>query len=332
MGRKAKSTTIIVAKGLNLKTQPNCSTLQAHAHIGGKSYRKGMGTADIARAIEIALEWHAALVRGELPQPVIRTVSWQRLVSAYKATLREDAKGHYHGVTIRRHFSPYFGKFADIRTITSATINAYLLDRDHMPGSLVKRQPCEPDLRAGAARDRSLLAPESQPQFGTRGPLNVFGPYSERYGMGDHARSRTTPAYFRDQHGRHFVFVTGNAKSAEESAVDVGPGIARLEVVTPRAGPPHLRLDSVNPALVLRNPGSPFVSSNGARAGIVWLTDVNAPRSASLYGPDAPRPVLYALDANTLDILWRTLPGELHPGGKYNEPRSEEHTSELQSH
>ena len=129
MGRKAKSTTIIVAKGLNLKTQPNCSTLQAHAHIEGKSYRKGMGTADIARAIEIALEWHAALLRGDVPPPIVRTISWQRLVSAYKATLREDAKGHYHGVTIRRHLSPFFAKFDDIRSITSSTINAYLLDR-----------------------------------------------------------------------------------------------------------------------------------------------------------------------------------------------------------
>ena len=69
--------------------------------------------------------------------------------------------------------------------------NVYLLDRAHMPGDLTKRQPCSED----PSSDRSLLAPEAQPQFGRRGPLNVFGPYTEVYGMGDQARSRTTLAW-----------------------------------------------------------------------------------------------------------------------------------------
>lgn len=198
--------------------------------------------------------------------------------------------------------------------------NAYLLDRDHLPGSLQRRPPCETDLLAGAARDRSLLAPQVQPQFGVRGPLNVFGPYSERYGMGDYARSRTTPAYFRDARGRHFIFATGNTKVAEDSAVDGGPGLARLEITSNETTAPFLRIDAAPRDLIFRNPGVPFVSSNGARDAIVWVMDVNAPRSALLYGTEAPRPILYAIDATTLEILWRSSPGQLHPSGKYNEP------------
>ena len=45
-----------------------------------------------------------------------------------------------------------------------------------------------------------------------------------------------------------------------------------------------------------------MVTSNGPRDAIVWILDENAPRSALLSGADAPRPVLYALDAGTLDV------------------------------
>jgi hypothetical protein len=72
--------------------------------------------------------------------------------------------------------------------------------------------------------------------------------------------------------------------------------------------------------LVLGNPGSPMVTSRGAEDALVWILDENAPRSASLHGADAPRPVLYALDARSLDIVWRSAPGELFTSGKYNEP------------
>jgi hypothetical protein len=87
--------------------------------------------------------------------------------------------------------------------------NAYLLDRERMPGDLRRRQPCGVD----PARDGSLLAPQAQPQFGTRGPLNVFGPYSDRFGMGNQAKSRSTGAYFRDRAGRSLLFVTGSQKA-----------------------------------------------------------------------------------------------------------------------
>lgn len=197
--------------------------------------------------------------------------------------------------------------------------NAYLLDRDRMPGSLVKRQPCAENPEAAAAHDGSLLPPTLQPPFTTRAPLNVFGPYSHRFGMGDLAKSRTTPAYFRDRAGRHFMFATGSAKAAVDSAVSVAPGLARVEIVAARDAPAYLRVDATQKQLVFLNPGSPSVSSHGSRAAIVWVMDVNKPRSASLYGADPPKPVLYAVDAETMELLWRSAPGELHAGGKYNE-------------
>jgi cytochrome c553 len=83
--------------------------------------------------------------------------------------------------------------------------------------------------------------------------------------------------------------------------------------------PSYLRLDRAHDSLVLQNPGSPVVSSHGARNAIVWILDSNKPRSASLYGLDAPQPVLYAVDAESMRLLWRSRPGELQPSGKYNE-------------
>ncbi|TFW21142.1 hypothetical protein E4L96_09290, partial [Massilia arenosa] len=199
--------------------------------------------------------------------------------------------------------------------------NVYLLDRDHLPGGLERRPACSTD----AASDGSLLPPQPQPQFGTRGPLSVFGPYSEEDAALDLARARSVPAAYRD--GRNdFVYVTGNTKQALGSSVSVPPSVARLQVVRPsrtgqvRPGRPYLRVDRVNKDLVLGNPGSPVVTSNGARDAIVWILDENARRSALLSGSDAPQPVLYALDGTTLDILWRSAPGQLATSGKYNEP------------
>jgi hypothetical protein len=194
--------------------------------------------------------------------------------------------------------------------------NAYLLDRDHMPGSLVRRQPCADD----PAQDGSLLAPDPQPHFGTRGPLNVFGPYTDRFGMGDRAKSRSTPAYFRSAAGERYLFLTGGNRPAEDSGVSIAPSVVRLRIEARPGAPAYLRIDRTNPDLVLQNPGSPFVSSNGGHDGIVWILDPNKPRTAALYGADAPQPVLYALDAQTLQLLWKSAPGQLGTSGKYNEP------------
>lgn len=194
--------------------------------------------------------------------------------------------------------------------------NVYLLDRERMPGGLDRRQPCSDD----ASQDRSLLPPQAQPQFGTRGPLNVFGPYSEQDAALDLARSRSVPATFRDRRGVDYLFVTGNSKRVPGSADSVPPSLVRLQVVRGEGRAPFLRIDRRQRSLVMGNPGSPVVTSLGPEHAIVWVLDENAPRSARLSGADAPRPVLYALDAASLELLWRSAPGELHTSGKYNQP------------
>lgn len=194
--------------------------------------------------------------------------------------------------------------------------NAYLLDRDRLPGRLDHRPPCSVD----AASDRSLLSPRPQPQFAGPGPLNVFGPYSETDAAMDIARARSVPASFRAADGAVFVYLTGTTKTAEGSAANVAPSLARLRIVTAAGKPAYLEVDRLQNSVVLHNPGSPIVSSSGPENAIVWVLDQNAPRSALLSGPDAPAPVLYAFDATTLRRLWNSAPGELPTSGKYNQP------------
>jgi len=176
------------------------------------------------------------------------------------------------------------------------------------------------DVEPRATCTPRLLAPEPQPQFGVRGPLNVFGPYSERFGRGNQAKSRSTGAYFRDPTGHHYLFVTGSQKSSVDSGTSVAPGLARLQIVTAPGQPAHLRLDRAQPELVPQNPGSPVVTSAAGRNAIVWVLDPDLPRSAALYGAEAPQPVLYAIDAGSMALLWRSRSGQLYTSGKYNEP------------
>lgn len=63
-----------------------------------------------------------------------------------------------------------------------------------------------------------------------------------------------------------------------------------------------------------------MTSSRGGKDAIVWVLDINATSSATLYGPHAPQPILYAFDAVSLKLLWKSFPGVLFPSGKYNEP------------
>lgn len=194
--------------------------------------------------------------------------------------------------------------------------NAYLLDRDRLPGKLDRRPACSND----AASDGSLLAPTRQPQFAGRGPLNVFGPYSEHDAAMDVARARSVPAHYRDAAGDLNVYLTGNSKRAEGSADSVPPSLVKLKVVATPGQPAYLRMDRKQQELVLGNPGSPVISSRGSEEAIVWILDENARRSALLSGPDTPAPVLYALDAVSLKQLWKSAPGQLHTSGKYNSP------------
>jgi len=194
--------------------------------------------------------------------------------------------------------------------------NLYLLDREHLPGGTVRRHACSTD----PDTDGSLLGPDIQPQFGLRGPINLFGPYSDYVSMLDQAKSRSTPAVYRDDAGETQIFATGSAKTGEDFSTSAPPGVARVSLVTPPDGAAFLRVARTEQTQTLLNPGSPIVSSAGGTGAIVWVLDTNAPRSAPLYGQQAPRPLLYAFDAKSLKLLWKSVAGQLHTSGKYNEP------------
>lgn len=195
--------------------------------------------------------------------------------------------------------------------------NAYLLDRSRMPGGVIRRHPCSSD----SSSDLSLLSPDVQPQFGKRGPINVFGPYTDEHAMIDQARSRTTLAYFHAPGGNDYVYITGSSKRGENFIVNTPPCLAKLRIVTSRGHPAYLHIDQLEQTQTFQNPGSPIVTSRrGGKDAIVWVLDINAPTSSPLYGAHAPHPILYAFDAKDLKLLWKSSPGVLPPGGKYNEP------------
>jgi hypothetical protein len=203
----------------------------------------------------------------------------------------------------------------------------YLVDRETLvpsPGANAggasrtdRRPPCSAD----STTDRSLLPPDPQPQYQARGPLNVFGPYSERYGQGDWAKMRSTPAYFTQADGSSVLFVSGSSRAAEDSTQAVPPGVARLRVVTSAGQAAYLAVEATANDVAFLSPGSPVVtSSRDASNALVWVLDADVPRAQPLVGPAVPLPVLYALDADTLQVVWRSAPDALGVGGKYSTP------------
>jgi hypothetical protein len=194
--------------------------------------------------------------------------------------------------------------------------NIYLLDRDHMPGGVTKRPPCTLD----PAEDTSLLAPEVQPEWKRRGPINLFKPFSDEIGAFDQAKSRTTASYYQDESGTPYVYVNGASKKGENFNVSAPPGLAKVRIVASPNEPAYLKLEKLENTQTFHNPGSPIVTSNGGRDAIVWMVDQNAPRTANLYGEKAPDPFFYAFDAVSLELLWKSEPGELYTTGNYSEP------------
>jgi Malectin domain len=194
--------------------------------------------------------------------------------------------------------------------------NIYLVNKDHLPGSLSARSGCGSD----ASHDLSLLAPGIQPQFGTRGPLNVFGTYSETNNNLDYAKARSTPAFWTGPDGTPYLFVTGANKAGVASVQSVPPGIYRLKIVAQPGQPAYLQVDGSENTLILLTPGSPVITSNGSTNAIVWMLEANIPRSQPLNGVAPNQPFLTALDALTLQKLYQSNPGDLFVGGKYNTP------------
>jgi hypothetical protein len=193
--------------------------------------------------------------------------------------------------------------------------NVYLVDRQKLAsGGLERRPPISKD----STSDTSLLPPSIQPQFQARGPLNVFGPYSEQIGAMDFAHSRSTPAYF-SAGGTQYLVATGISFSYAGSTESMPPSVARLRIVTVPGKPAYLESDGVEKTLSLTNPGCAVISSNGGKDAVIWVLDMPQ-RSKNLTKDDTRRPMLYALDALTLQILWRTGDKELGQGGKYTGP------------
>jgi hypothetical protein len=217
-------------------------------------------------------------------------------------------------LTSTPHLSAFGSKQGDV----------YLVDRDHLGGNLGARQPCAAASLPRADTDLSLYGADLQPYYAppSRGPLSVFGPYSDMPGANEvnHAKMRTAPALYRDPGGGTFLFVSGNSREPNDLNTLARPSLARLRVVLAPGAPAYLSIDATAGADVLfKNPGPPVVTSNDSASPIVWVLDENATRSDPLvpkpgYAP--PLPVLYALDAQSLAVLWkRSLPA---PGGKYN--------------
>lgn len=136
----------------------------------------------------------------------------------------------------------------------------------------------------------------------------------------DLARARSATAAFRGADGTVHVYMTGNTRAREGSPIGIPPSLVRLDVATAPGRPAWLRIARNQDGVVFGNPGSPVVSSHGAQHAIVWVLDENAKRSAPLAGAGAPSPVLYAFDADSLRLLWKSAPGVLSTSGKYNEP------------
>ncbi len=189
----------------------------------------------------------------------------------------------------------------------------YLLDIETIPSAGLGRGPCSSD----AAVDRSLHAPLPQPQFNARGPLSVFGPYTDEFGEIDHAKMRTKLAEWSDEQNNRFLFASGTAKESPESTTSVAPSIAKLRVALADDGRAFLENAARNEQVVMHNPGSPIVTGAGDEA-TVWVLDRNAPRSAPLLDTSTPHPRLYAFAADDLRLLWSG--DTAGPSGKYTSP------------
>ncbi len=196
--------------------------------------------------------------------------------------------------------------------------NIYLVNRNPMPGTLTSRVGCS----TNAAGDLSLLPPGNQPQFGTRGPLNVFGPYTETNAGGDYARARTTPAYFQ-ANGTNYIVATGCTKASDTSTTCIAPDVVLLKIVTPSGAPAYLQVAASQTSTAMVDADSAIITSNGSSNPIIWILDSNLARSANPWTV-TNQPILFALNAldPNLAVLYQTPTNLLDLGGKFDSPAS----------
>ncbi|WP_394842268.1 hypothetical protein LZC95_34970 [Pendulispora brunnea] len=225
-------------------------------------------------------------------------------------------------------------KTPHLMTVAGKQGVVYLLDADHLPANTERRPACSIQWD-DASRDLSLLPPEPDGTYCdvpthdpctpaahsdrcVRGPLLAFGPAGDIAAV-DHAKMRTTPAFFRAKDGAAYLYVAGTTKAALCSIDAVPPSVLRLRIASAN-GTAYLARDGADTELRLVNPGSPVVSSHGGEAPVVWVVDQNALRTQPLLDPNTPHPVLVALDGTSLRVLYRSGPSDLFVGGKYVTP------------
>lgn len=199
--------------------------------------------------------------------------------------------------------------------------NAYLLDRDHLPGALDHRPDCNWKSPTDEPRDGSLWNPAAlRPYYGNRpGPLNVFGPYRDEDVRGLQAKARSTPAVFQAEDGTTYLVLTGSTKDPRDFTTPLAPSVARLRVVTPSPSQPaYLEVEAYETTLVFQSPGTPVISSNGGRDAIAWIVEPNVSRVSNL--ASAPAATLFAVDVMQMKTLWSSKPGDLFPSAKYFHP------------
>jgi outer membrane protein assembly factor BamB len=217
--------------------------------------------------------------------------------------------------------------------------NAYLVDRDNMPGRLDHRPNCHwissdvnrPLDPTAAPADGSLFGPELRSYYRSEdglnqprpGPLNAFGPYTEGPTCCNHARGRSTPAFMQDADGTVYVFFTGSTRRAVGDETPVSPSVVRTKINMPGADQrSYLTFDAMDNSIIFRSPGSPVISSNGSDLGsaIVWVLEPNVMRGDGL--PTSVHATLYAIAASSMTPIRvvYTSPDVLHSGGKYSHP------------
>jgi autotransporter-associated beta strand protein len=202
--------------------------------------------------------------------------------------------------------------------------NAYLVDAgNHLnnpgatPASLTMRPAVVPP-----RQDPSLYSPTAMRSYFSppqAGPLNVFGPYSEQYGMTNYGRSRTTPATFVGPDGTYYAVWTGSQKTTSSSTTPTAPSVVVTKIVATSGHNAYLQIATQNTE-TMSLPGASIITANGTSTPIVWVVDAGVQRLDSLSTGNFNNgaPTLYAFDALTMQPLWSSANQQLDIGGKYN--------------